>query len=98
MLCRFGPLVRHWTMRYEARHSYFKKLAQNIGNYINVSWTLANRHQLLQCYYQTSQDSLINDAVDIGPGKISIHTLCSTYKNFVAKYSYSIKIFKLYDL
>lgn len=68
IIFRFGPLVRHWTMRYEARHSYFKKLAQNIGNYINISWTLANRHQLLQCYYHTTQDYFLSDAVDIGPG------------------------------
>ena len=26
---RFEPLVRHWTTRYEAKHSYFKKLAQH---------------------------------------------------------------------
>lgn len=26
-----GPLVRHWTMRYEAKHNHFKKLAQNIS-------------------------------------------------------------------
>ena len=47
---RFGPLVRFWTMRYEAKHSYFKKLAQNVGNFINVPWMLATRHQLWQCY------------------------------------------------
>ncbi len=52
----FGPLSKHWTMRYEARHKYFKKLAQNIGNFINLPWTLAMRHQLLQCYYRSSRD------------------------------------------
>lgn len=30
---RFGPLVRHWTMRFEAKHSYFKQLAQAMGNF-----------------------------------------------------------------
>ena len=69
-------------MRYEARHSYFKKLAQNIGNYINISWTLANRHQLLQCYYQTSQDSLLNDTVDIGPGNSPFKCKCCVYEKY----------------
>ena len=36
---------------YEAKHSYFKKLSQNIGNFINLPYTLAIRHQKLQCYY-----------------------------------------------
>ena len=29
---RFGPLVRSWCMRYEAKHHYFKRLAIVIGN------------------------------------------------------------------
>lgn len=37
-------------MRYEAKHKYFKTLASNIGNFINVPQTLAMRHQYLQCY------------------------------------------------
>lgn len=66
---RFGPLSRHWTMRYEARHSYFKKLAQNIGNFINLPWTLAMRHQLLQCYYHAEKEvSILFENPEIGPG------------------------------
>ena len=33
---RFGPLVRHWTRRFEAKHSYFKQLANSMGNFINI--------------------------------------------------------------
>ena len=65
----FGPLVRYWTMRYEARHHFFKRLAQNIGNFINLSYTLALRHQLLQCYYHQS-DTFLDSEVEIGPGKV----------------------------
>lgn len=65
---RFGPLVRHWTMRYEAKHSYFKKLAQNVGNFINIPWTLAMRHQLWQCYQWLNSDSLPHDKPEVGPG------------------------------
>ena len=66
---RFGPLVRHWTMRYEAKHSYFKKLAQNVGNFINVPWTLAMRHQLWQCYQWMNSDTLSHDKTEVGPGR-----------------------------
>ena len=68
--CRFGPLVKHWTMRYEAKHSYSKKLIQNIGNYKNVSYTLAKRHQLLHCYYHHAGDVFGQDRLEVGPGNL----------------------------
>ena len=55
-------------MRYEAKHNYFKKLGQSIGNYINISWTLAMRHQYLQCYYSTAPDSMFDEKTEVGPG------------------------------
>lgn len=56
---RIGPLVCYWTMRYEGQYHFFKQLAQNIGNFINLCCTLALRHQLLQCYYHISQTSFL---------------------------------------
>ena len=47
---RFGPMKRTWCMRFEAKHRYFKRLATYIGNYKNVAYTLATRHQGQQCY------------------------------------------------
>lgn len=38
-------LVRLWTMRFEARHSYFKRLAAQMGNFINICYSLSVRHQ-----------------------------------------------------
>ena len=37
-------------MRFEAKHQWFKKLAHNLGNFVNVAKTLAWRHQRLSCY------------------------------------------------
>ena len=65
---RFGPLVGQWTMRYEAKHSYFKKLIQNLGNFKNVSWSLAKRHQYLSCYYHQADEFLNHDDMEVGPG------------------------------
>lgn len=65
---RFGPLSRHWTLRYEAKHKYFKKTAQAVGNFINLPWTLATRHQMLQCYHYASHHSLLEQEIEIGPG------------------------------
>jgi len=44
-----GPMVRSWCMRYEAKHRYFKQLAGVLGNFTNVAYSLAMRHQRLQC-------------------------------------------------
>lgn len=65
---RFGPLVRHWTMRYEAKHSYFKRLAQTMGNFINLPYSLAMRHQTLQCYWNTNQSEIPGSGLTVGPG------------------------------
>ena len=47
---RFGPPSRYWCMRFEAKHSYFKSLAQRVNNFKNICKTLAYRHQYLTCY------------------------------------------------
>ena len=71
---RFGPLVRHWTMRYEAKHSYFKRLAQSMGNFVNAPYSLAMRHQLYQCYLNLNTSVLPGFAdgqnLETGPGML----------------------------
>ena len=68
-LFRRGPLVRSWAMRFEAKHSYFKKCVDKLNNFKNIDYSLAKRHQALQAYLlQTSAGSLFNKAVQHGPG------------------------------
>ncbi len=50
MILKFGPLIRRWTMRFESKHSYFKRCARNLKNFKNLCLTLSERHQLLQAY------------------------------------------------
>jgi len=57
-------------MRYEAKHSYFKKLAQVMGNFINIPYTLAKRHQLHQCYQNTTSPMTGMPRLTVGTGKI----------------------------
>ena len=54
-------------MRYEAKHKYFKQFTNNIGNFINISHTLAMRHQLYQCYLAENEETISND-LEVGPG------------------------------
>ena len=68
---RMGPLVRAWCMRFEAKHHYFKKLSTVIGNYTNLPFTLAMRHQQWLCYQLQSanhESGFLEKGVEVGPG------------------------------
>lgn len=50
LILKFGPLICLWTLRFESKHCYFKDCARKLHNFIHLSKTLAERHQLLQSY------------------------------------------------
>lgn len=41
----YGPLVELWTMRFEAKHSFFKKVVHDTHNWKNILLTLFSKHQ-----------------------------------------------------
>nr|XP_023666586.1 uncharacterized protein LOC111843326 [Paramormyrops kingsleyae]XP_023666587.1 uncharacterized protein LOC111843326 [Paramormyrops kingsleyae] len=47
---QFGPLIHTWTMRFESKHTYFKRCIRSSKNFRNVTKSLADRHQLFQAY------------------------------------------------
>ena len=57
----YGPLRLLWCLRFESKHQYFKKVVRSAGNYINVTYTMARRHQMRQCW-EFSTDVLYNSA------------------------------------
>lgn len=54
---KYGSLVAFTTLRYEAKHSYFKKLVQASNNCINIPKMLARKHQVALSYNLMSYDS-----------------------------------------
>lgn len=48
LILLLGPLVNFSCTRSEAKHKYFKKIVNILGNYKHVPWTLSKRHQLTQ--------------------------------------------------
>lgn len=48
---RFGPLVHLWTMRFEGKHRFFKRVVHDTQNFKNVLKTLADRHQYMVAYH-----------------------------------------------
>ena len=42
----FGPPLSYWTARYESKHRVAKNTSENAKNFINISFTLAERQQM----------------------------------------------------
>lgn len=74
LVCRTGPLINTWCMRMEAKNSELKQSALK-GNYKNVPFTVAKRHQHLLC--ANLQSSVYFDTQpEFGPGEyIYIYTV-----------------------
>lgn len=51
LICQFGPLVALWTMRFEAKHSFFKRVVRHTTCFKNVLLSLAERHQFLMAHH-----------------------------------------------
>ncbi|XP_073718055.1 uncharacterized protein [Misgurnus anguillicaudatus] len=47
----FGPLVHLWTMRFEGKHRFFKRVVHDTLNFKNVLKTLVTRHQHMMAYH-----------------------------------------------
>ncbi|KAJ1519015.1 hypothetical protein ONE63_011392 [Megalurothrips usitatus] len=45
-----GPIIHLFTMRFEAKHQYFKRVARACKNFINLGKTLAHLHQIWMAY------------------------------------------------
>ena len=54
MIRLFGPVVGQWTMRFEAKHSFFKQVIRHTSCYKNVPLSLASKHQMMIAYYLSS--------------------------------------------
>jgi len=47
----YGPLSLCWTLRFEGKHSFFKKAVRRASNFKNLLRMLAERHQLNLAYH-----------------------------------------------
>ena len=65
---QLGPLTNYWTMRFEAKHRFFKRLGHIVCNYRNILKTLDERQQMYFCYHLMCGKGLVDMAVEIGPG------------------------------
>jgi len=57
----FGPLLCVWTMRLESKHSFFKRCARNSRNFVNITKTLSESHQLNQAFLSSGPAVLCDE-------------------------------------
>ena len=62
-----GPMTTSWTMRHEAKLSFFKK-ASHLSNFKNISLSLANNHQRWMCY-EMAVGKVIDNPMECGPAE-----------------------------
>lgn len=48
-----GPLIHLWSMGFEQYHQFFKRVGRNCNNFINLIFSFAQKHQLMQAYQST---------------------------------------------
>ncbi len=61
---QIGPLVHVWSMRYEAKHKFFKS---SLKNFKNITKSLAKKHQITVAYHW---ESLSSKGIESGPIKL----------------------------
>ncbi len=54
MIHCFGPLISLWTMRFEAKHSFFKQVACHSNCFKNIPRSLAIKRQFMLAYHTHS--------------------------------------------
>ncbi|KAK6167118.1 hypothetical protein SNE40_021218 [Patella caerulea] len=77
----YGPLHSCWCMRFESKHNYFKILSHRLGNFTNICYTLATRHQRLQAFLTTSDDDYFRVDKITSPVNVMTATLRMELQN-----------------
>nr|XP_054591281.1 uncharacterized protein LOC129155120 isoform X1 [Nothobranchius furzeri]XP_054591300.1 uncharacterized protein LOC129155133 isoform X1 [Nothobranchius furzeri]XP_054591301.1 uncharacterized protein LOC129155133 isoform X1 [Nothobranchius furzeri]XP_054591321.1 uncharacterized protein LOC129155141 isoform X1 [Nothobranchius furzeri]XP_054591322.1 uncharacterized protein LOC129155141 isoform X1 [Nothobranchius furzeri]XP_054591360.1 uncharacterized protein LOC129155163 isoform X1 [Nothobranch len=64
---KLGPVVHFWSMRFEAKHGFFKRVSHVTCNFRNICKTQAYRHQIMMCYTLLSGQMFCHE-FEVGPG------------------------------
>lgn len=65
LIRRFGPLIDFWTIRFEAKHSFCKRVVHDSHNFRNILLTLSTKHQLTLAYH-LDLPSLFRPDLEVG--------------------------------
>ena len=75
LIRQFGPLMKVWSLRFESKHTYFKRVTRTLHNFINLTKSLAVKHELLMSYLRLGADLRLDVQID-GSGEFHSHIYC----------------------
>ena len=81
------PLRHLWCMRFEGKHQYFKRVAQQLCNFRNVALSLARRHQMRLCWELTSEDFLQTEVDGEGTASLQFLSLTRNIQQTIINYA-----------
>jgi len=84
LIREYGPLGGMWTMRFEAKHSYFKRVVNESHCFKNLFMTLAQKHQLMIAYHLSSPTYFTPEVSVPEASCISINILKAEYQEAIA--------------
>lgn len=85
----FGPLVALWSMRFDSKHSVFKRIAHDLINTKNLQVSLGRKHQQFMAYYLDGQSLFQSNFYIKKISTVHIESLNSSQKSAVSrKYPY----------
>lgn len=65
LILHYGPLIKISTLRFESKHTYFKRVMRGLRCYKNVTHSLSEKHELHQALLRSgsglANDMIIND-------------------------------------
>ena len=73
--CRYGPLIRLLSMRFEGKHKMLKKSARTTS-FKNVCQTLCKPHQRLHAYNLYCNSTFTAVTIETGKGKPNSSVVC----------------------
>nr|XP_057925469.1 uncharacterized protein LOC131127529 [Doryrhamphus excisus] len=77
---KLGPLIHFWSMRFEAKHNFFKRVSHITCNFRNICKTMAYRHQMQLCYNLRS-GSVLSHITEVGPGPSTFLSAIDCFKD-----------------
>ena len=86
MINDFGPAVRQWCFRYEANHSYFKKITVRTNNFKNIPKMLVTRYHLKQCLTFGHLSRLQSSQYSVGMKKVRSNCFDLPMKDILLKH------------